>query len=189
MIELMVVVLIIVILTTMYWGGSSNSAGKKKQALCLKNLERTYIALEVYSKDYQGSFPVKPGARTSEEPLDLLVPKYTVDTSVFVCPGSKDAELPSGDSLAKHKISYAYYMGRKAGTAQEALMTDEQVDTQAKMPGQPLFSMTGKPPGNNHGKSGGNVLFCDGHVDGSGANASVSLVLTQSVILLNPKSL
>src|SRR3954453_11929807 len=92
MIELMVVVLIIVILTTMYWGGSSKSAGKQKQALCLKNLERVYISMEVYSKDNKDAFPVKAGAQTSEEPLDLLVPKYTVDTSIFICPGSKDQE-------------------------------------------------------------------------------------------------
>ena len=65
-------------------------------------------------------------------------------------------------------------------------MSDSQVDTQSKAAGQLVFSSTGKPPGNNHDKSGGNVLFSDGRVERTPPNAAFSLVLTQGVVLLNP---
>jgi len=115
-----------------------------------------------------------------------LVPRYTSDTAFFVCPGSKDSPLSSGASLQKNTISYAYYMGRASKDPANALISDRQVDTQSKVPGQPVFSSTGKPPGNNHGGTGGNFLFCDGHIQRSPPNAAFSLVFTQNVILLNP---
>jgi prepilin-type processing-associated H-X9-DG protein len=65
-------------------------------------------------------------------------------------------------------------------------MSDRQVDAQSKTVGQPVFSATGKAPGNNHDKSGGNVLFCDGHVQQTPSNAIFSLVLTPGILLLNP---
>ena len=90
------------------------------------------MAMEIYANDHAGRFPEVAGARTSEEALDALVPRYTVDTAVFICPGSKDAPLPAGESFRQHKISYAYYMGRRAADAQQVLMSDQQVDTRAK---------------------------------------------------------
>ena len=67
------------------------------------------------------------------------------------------------------------------------LMTDRQVNTNSKAGGQLVFSSSGKPPGNNHKKYGGNLLFCDGHADYSIPSATVSLTVTQGIVLLNPK--
>lgn len=187
LIELLVVMAIIVILTTMYWGSTSASRQKKLQASCQENLQKLHIALQIFANDHEGKFPEQNGARTSEEPLQLLVPRYTSDTTVFICPASKDKALPQGEPFGKRKISYAYYMGRKSSDATEALVSDGQVDSKSKVAGQLLFSATGKSPGNNHDKSGGNVLFCDGHVQSSGTNASFPLALTPGVVLLNPK--
>ena len=114
------------------------------------------------------------------------MPRYTTDTSVFVCPGGKDSALPAGESIAKRRISYAYYMGLSRSAAAEALMSDGQVDTLAKSAGQLAFSATGDAPGNNHQKSGGNFLFGDGHTEPTPARVPFSLVLTQGVVLLNP---
>jgi len=187
LLELLVVVALIIILTTLYWGGSSSAARQKAmQAECENNLQKTYIALEVFANEHQLKFPEKTGARVSAEALDELVPRYTSDTSVFTCPVSKDRPVPAGQGLRNHSISYAYYMGRRSTDVAEPLMSDRQVDAQSKVVGQTVFSATGKPPGNNHGKDGGNFLFCDGHVQRSGANAAFSLVLTQGVVLLNP---
>jgi prepilin-type processing-associated H-X9-DG protein len=121
------------------------------------------------------------------QPLGLLVPHYTVDTSIFVCPGGKDAPLPSGISFTNRKISYAYYMGQRLGDAQQPLMSDRQVNALPKRAGDPVFSAEGKPPGNNHSKYGGNFLFGDGHADLTPPQLSFSLVTTQGVVLLNPK--
>ena len=187
LLEMLVTVALILILTTMYWGGSASERQKQQRANCRKNLQTLYISMDIYATEHAGKFPDVPGARTSEQALDGLVPKYTADTSIFICPASRDSTLPSGESIAKRRISYAYYMGRRPGDAQEVLMTDRQVDTLAKTNGQPMFSSTGKPPANNHRKSGGSLLFCDGHAESSPVLAPFSIVLTQGLVLLNPK--
>jgi prepilin-type processing-associated H-X9-DG protein len=171
LIELLAVAAILLLLFTLYWGSSASEI---------------HMAMEIYANDHAGKFPEAPGARTSEEALDALVPRYTVDTAVFTCPGSKDPPLPAGQSFRQHRISYAYYMGRRAAEPQLVLMSDQQVDTQSRSAGEYAFSSTGKPPGNNHGKLGGNFLFCDGRAESSPARVPFSLVLTQGVVLLNP---
>jgi prepilin-type N-terminal cleavage/methylation domain-containing protein/prepilin-type processing-associated H-X9-DG protein len=186
LIELLAVVAILLIITTLYWGGKSGSREKQKQAVCSQNLEKLFISLEIYANEHVAKFPEKIGATNSAQVLDLLVPKYTADTSMFICPASKDAPLPGGQSIAPQQISYAYYMGRQSKDPQDALLTDKQINNLSKTQGQVAFSTTGKPPGDNHGKLGGNVLFCDGHADVSTPISAFSLVLTQGVVLLNP---
>jgi len=140
--------------------------------------------MQLYANDAGGKYPVVSGARTSEEALSVLVPRCTVETRVFVCPGSRDPALPDGESFRTRQISYAYYMGRLA-SGSEVLMTDRQVDTRAKLSGQNIFSTNGKPPGNNHPK-GGNFLYCDGHTLSVPVNTPFALDLPTGVVLLNP---
>ncbi len=186
MLEMLITVALILILTTMYWHSSSGDRPRLRNA-CQQNLQKLYVALQIYSNDSGGKFPDVPRARSSEEALDVLVPRYDSDTSIFICPASGNPALPRGVSIAKGKVSYAYYMGRHPAGSTEALMSDAQVDTQAKAPGQLVFSDTGKAPGNNHQKSGGNLMFCDGHTQWTPSQASFSLSLTQGVTLLNPR--
>jgi prepilin-type processing-associated H-X9-DG protein len=185
LLQLLFVIGIILLVFVLYWGGSANNQAKSKKLMCRENLEKLYIPLQIYANEHNDAFPDKPGAQNSEEVLDLLVPKYNTDTDLFICPGSKDQPIPSSESIAKRKISYAYYMGRRPGDASEALMSDAQINTLPKTSGQPIFSLDGKPPGNNH-KSGGNFLFCDGHVDSSPPMSSFSLATNSKVVLLNP---
>jgi prepilin-type N-terminal cleavage/methylation domain-containing protein/prepilin-type processing-associated H-X9-DG protein len=187
LIELLIVLALLIVLSTMYFGFSSPSHQRNEQKNCGQNLQKLFLALEIYANDSAGRFPEAAGAKTSEVPLELLVPRYTADTAIFICPGSKDSPLPPGESLTKRKISYAYYMGRRSGGTPSALMSDAQVNAESKSVGDPVFSTTGRPPGNNHHIYGGNILFSDGHVELSQTQASFSLVFTQGVVLLNPK--
>jgi prepilin-type processing-associated H-X9-DG protein len=184
-----VVVAIILLLTTLYWGRSGPSGRERRLKACQQNLEKLYIASEIYSRDYAGKYPVTTGARTSEEVLDILVPKYTSDTSVFTCPAGNASLLRPNDSVRGGTISYAYYMGQRSDAdPQQPLFSDKQVNTRGKDPGDPLFSSNGSAPGNNHKKEGGNVLFCDGHVQASSARAAFRLPISMpGVVLLNPK--
>jgi prepilin-type processing-associated H-X9-DG protein len=143
--------------------------------------------MQVYANDFDGQLPAAKDARTSEEVLDILVPRYAVDTGIFICPGSKDLPLPEGESFRNRRISYAYYMGQLLSDPQALLMSDRQIDTQPKSAGQYAFSETGNPPGNNHRQRGGNFLFSDGHVESSPARVAFSLMTTRGVVLLNPK--
>jgi len=187
LIELLVVFALLLIMTTMYWGARAPSRQRQQRNACRNNLGKISVALEIYANDHTGRFPESQGARTSEEALDGLVPRYTVDTAAFICPGSKDSSLPAGDSFRQRRISYAYYMGRTATNTQAVLMSDRQVDTRGKAAGEPVFSSTGKPPGNNHGKEGGNLLFVDGHAEAAPAQLPFPVELLQGVVLLNPK--
>jgi prepilin-type N-terminal cleavage/methylation domain-containing protein/prepilin-type processing-associated H-X9-DG protein len=185
LLELLLVAAIILVLASLYWGPSTGSRQRALQAACEKNLQKLYIALQIYSADFGGKLPQLPTARTSEEVLDILVPRYTSDTSVFICPASDDLPLTSG-SLKKRKISYAYYMGRGITNAAEPLVTDKQVNSLPKTAGEPIFSSTGKPPGNNHGKFGGNLLFGDGHIESMPPTTSKPLSLSAGEVLLSP---
>lgn len=188
LIEMLLVIAIIFILYVMMYGPAQKSYQDKRKIECQKNLQMLHMALRMYAADYRGSFPVVVGAATSETPLSLLVPRYTAETRIFICPGSPDRRLPEARPFTDRKISYAYYMGHAAtdGT-NELLVSDEQIDTLPRRAGEQMFSPNGKRPGNNHRSFGGNMLFCDGHVEECPAVAVRDLAFSNNVVLLNPK--
>lgn len=177
---------LMIVIFTMLWGFGSESNQAKQKRICRQNLQKLYLSMEIYANDNHGDFPFFPAAQNSEQALNVLVPKYTADTSIFICPGGKDSGIPAGEPILKRKISYAYYMGRRISDAGEALISDRQINTESKATNDNVFSSTGKAPGNNHHKYGGNFLFCDGHLESSPPRAAFPLVLTQGVVLLNP---
>ena len=187
LLELLIVAALLIVISTLYFGFGSPSHQRTAQKSCHANLQKIFLALEIYANDHAGKFPALTNATSSQPPLELLVPRYTADTAIFICPGSKDSPLVPGEPLTRHKISYAYYMGRSAGDAPAALMSDVQVNTNAKTAGEQIFSTNGSLPGNNHHKFGGNILFADGQVELSPPRLAFSLTLTQGVVLLNPK--
>ena len=119
------------------------------------------------------------------------MPHYTADTTIFICPGGRDSDIPAGEPLSRHKISYAYFMGRRlngsAADSQLVLLSDRQINAEPKRAGEMVFSENGRAPGNNHHKYGGNFLFADGSVQGSGPQLMFSLAAVPGVVLLNPK--
>jgi type II secretory pathway pseudopilin PulG len=191
LVELLVTFTLMLILAWMMYGFASGRHQRNQKQLCADNLQKIYLALQVYANDFHGTLPVNTNAHTSEEPLGLLVPKYSADTSIFICPGGRDSEIPAGEPLSKHKISYAYFMGRRLpapeGATSYVLMSDRQIDTEPKRAGELVFSNTGKSPGNNHHRYGGNFLMGDGSVQSSGPQLTFSLASTPGVVLLNPK--
>ena len=193
MIELLLVVAILAIVIVLYLNYFNPASSRRDRDLtsCRENMERIYLAMEIYAKDNKDKYPVVTNAQTSEEALALLVPRYTSDTTIFVCPAmastmSMEPQPTAGQGLRDWKGSYAYYMGRLA-TDSAIVMSDAQVDTNPKGQGDTVFSENGKPPGNNHGKGGGNFMSCDGGVVSSGLNAPFPLRFTKPIVLLNPK--
>jgi prepilin-type N-terminal cleavage/methylation domain-containing protein len=187
LIELLITLALVAILSAMMFGFSSGKHQRDQKQLCGDNLQKIYLALQIYANDFKGSLPVNTNAQTSEPVLEELVPKYTADTSIFICPGGRDSQIPSGEPLQNYKISYAYYMGRRLDGPQTVLMSDRQVDTSAKLAGQYVFSPNGKSPGNNHHRFGGNFLMSDGSLQSSPPQLTFSLPIEPGMVLLNPK--
>jgi prepilin-type N-terminal cleavage/methylation domain-containing protein/prepilin-type processing-associated H-X9-DG protein len=187
LIELLVVVALILTMYVMAYGPAQKSFQEKQLIVCQKNLLMIQIALKIYAADYHDSYPVVPGALTAETPLSLLVPRATTETSIFVCPGSARRRLPEAEPFTHRKISYAYYMGRTGRDGAEAmLLSDAQVNTRPRHTGEPMFSVSGKRPADNHRQFGGNVLFGDGHAEQFPAVAQRDFTFSDPVVLLNP---
>ena len=187
LIELLVVVALIMVMYIMAYGPAQKSYQEKQLVACQKNLLMIQIALKIYAADYHDSYPVVPGALTAEIPLSLLVPRDTTETSIFVCPGSARRRLPEAEPFTNRKISYAYYMGHTVHDAADAmLLSDAQVNSRSRHTGEPMFSVSGKRPADNHRQFGGNVLFCDGHAEQFPAVAPRDFTFLDPVVLLNP---
>jgi prepilin-type N-terminal cleavage/methylation domain-containing protein len=188
LIELLVTFAIMVLLITLLYGFGSARHQRTQKQLCADNLQKMFLAAQIYANDFRGTFPVSTNALTSEDALGVLVPKYSTDTSIFICPGGRDSQIPSGEPLRSHTISYAYFMGRRADSTPSAfLFSDRLVDTLPKRTGDFIFSTNGKAPGNNHHKYGGNFLLCDGSVTASKARLELPALETNGIVLLNPK--
>jgi prepilin-type N-terminal cleavage/methylation domain-containing protein len=187
LVELLVTLALMIVLATMLFGFSSAKRQRTAKQLCGDNLQKIFLALQIYANDSRGNFPRVTNAVTSEDVLDLLVPKYSTDTSIFICPGGRDSAIPDSDSLRKHKISYAYFMGRRADQPTNMLAADRLVDVAPKRNGELVFSANGKSPGNNHHKYGGNFLLADGSVTPSWAQLALPALDTNGIVLLNPK--
>lgn len=187
LVEMLVTLAIIIVLFVIMYGFGSKSHQQQQKIVCQKNLTTILVALEIFAREHDGLFPVLTNALTSEEPLAQLVPKYTAMTEMFICPGSKDKRIPDGELFTKRRISYAYYMGQRAESSAELLMSDQQIDTLPKVQGGRVFSTDGKKPGNNHHKYGGNLLYVDGRTEKISAITPYSLIPTQGVVLLNPR--
>jgi prepilin-type N-terminal cleavage/methylation domain-containing protein/prepilin-type processing-associated H-X9-DG protein len=188
LVELLMVLVILGVLAALWVGPARRVGEKRARENCALHLRQMFVALELYARDFGGRYPALPTAPTAEPVLSLLVPRYTTDTPTFVCPASGDPAPPDAQPFASAKISYAYYQGRRSGTEpQVPVVSDEQVNAAAKMPGDPVFSRDGRPPGNNHGQHGGNVLFADGSVRFTPPAAAWALPLGPGVELLNPR--
>jgi type II secretory pathway pseudopilin PulG len=186
LLELLLVSAILIIMYVMTMRQFSTSAHRKEMSACRSNLQKIYLAMNIY-RDDNGVYPIAQGATSPSAPLSLLIPKSTTTTEIFICPGSSDKPLPETERFADHRISYAYYMGRRTNDDPgEILMSDWQVDNAPKKAGQLVFSFDGKKPGNNHDDTGGNLLFMNGNVIASGPKTSRDLPFQSPAVLLNP---
>jgi type II secretory pathway pseudopilin PulG len=187
LLELLITMAIIIVLYTLMFGFGAKQNQLRQKTKCRSNLQKLYVSLQIYANDSRGMFPVATNATTSEAALGVLMPRYTADNSIFICPGSKDKRLSPDDSLTNSRISYAYYMGHSEKDTSGVLMSDRQLNTAAKSIGELVFSDNGKKPANNHHKYGGSFLFADGTMNSSPPVLTIPLPLTTNIILLNPK--
>ncbi|HNQ72829.1 MAG TPA: hypothetical protein PKN95_04400 [Verrucomicrobiota bacterium] len=186
LIELLVTVVILLLLFTMFFGAGTSSRRTEARLRCQGNLQKTFVALQLFANDHDGWFPQATNATGAGMALVALVPRYTADPTILVCPGRTETAPAPDRVLREGRISYSYYQGHRQTAPAGFLLTDWQVNTRAKRVGDLLFSETGEKPGNNHAKDGGNLLGFTGDTLTSPPRAAVDLPLAAGVVLLNP---
>jgi type II secretory pathway pseudopilin PulG len=134
LLELLITMALMIILFVALWSPSSKAYQQQKLVQCHQNLQNLSIALKLYAMENGDVYPRVDKATSSEIPLDLLVPKYTSQTDLFICPGSDD-ELPRPHHPLSHsKISYSYYRDlTRTQDSTAPLMSDEQVNPLPKL--------------------------------------------------------
>lgn len=176
LLELLIGMFIAVSLYAVAVGPTKAYVAKQKMQRCAENLRKLHLTLSLYANEHDGAYPHLAAAGDSGAALALLVPRYSSDTSLFVCPAT-------GNHGGK-KFDYAYATGhRKDDGGDTLLLSDAQVDAAPKVRGAQVFSDTGTGPGANHGKAGGNLLFADGRVETIGTFTPRDLPVPA---LLNP---
>ena len=179
LIELLIGMLIAVSLYAVAVGPTKAYVEKQKLQRCAENLRKLHMTLSLYANEHDGAYPNVAGARSADEALSPLVPKYTTDTSLFVCPATGRA--------ANGHFDFAYTMGlRKDADSETLLLSDAQANDDPKTRGTKVFADTESGPGSNHGKAGGNLIFADGHVETIGSAAPRDFAMPPGTKLLNP---
>jgi len=115
-----------------------------RKVSCSSDIHQLKLALQQYAGDNGGYFPSGNGV----EGLEMLRSSgYLSDYKVFICPSTGTAPASSPASLSEENVSYIYLGSGLKDSPENA--------------DKPL--VCDKP--DNHRKYG-NVLFCDGHVQG-----------------------
>ena len=189
LIELVVSMALVLTFAGLYLGGGRKGYEAKLKARCAEQLQAQGLALSLYAQEHDGAFPSLPGASSAEAPLSLLVPQYTTDTSLFICPAQGASALPPAVPFADRRISYAYYMGVKNGpdAGSLPLVSDSQVNTAPRRRSGALFTGRHGTLGGNHRSGAGNFLFVDDHVEAFEKDAPRDLSTPAGIELLNPK--
>src|SRR5205085_1875043 len=114
--ELLVVIAIIAILAAILFPVFAQARDKARAAACLSNMKQIGLGLQMYSADYDETFPPRnDGVSDSADPtskqyqanfLGSLLP-YTKNNRIFACPSAE----PATGTEASTAISDSSYLG------------------------------------------------------------------------------
>lgn len=139
LIELLVVIAIIAILAAILFPVFAQARDKARMAACQSNLKQMGNALQLYTQDYDETYPISKADGTGGTCADYAVKSgwggwignvlmpYTKNTSIYTCPsqpravqangGITNGAFNCGNQVPFVYISYAYNYNRLHGTA------------------------------------------------------------------------
>ncbi|MDP2898037.1 MAG: prepilin-type N-terminal cleavage/methylation domain-containing protein [bacterium] len=178
LIELLVVIAILSILAALLLPAIQSAKESANRTKCLANLMQIGRAIRMYLNDSDGRwFPsensVDYGYLKDLNPKtqpDRLWPAYVDDRKLFICPGNKKNYA---DNSGRYHYEYNYRLFRGHDNVSDGDLAHGHVEEDVLEPVRTVcvqdvdgYSRNKRmDPEDNHGKAGGNILFCDFHAD------------------------
>ena len=173
LVELLVVIGIIALLIGILLPTLNRAREASRRATCLSNLHSIGQAMYLYAHDHRDRLPNSNPKNTSDQGdaydqvnyvMTRLYEKYSNAAGVFHCPSDRDDRpdvITNADFVLKQsaRVSYDFY---------SVYWLPEHGPRLAKIKSAPLaWDLCGGDAANNplqnHGTTGGNVVFADGH--------------------------
>lgn len=187
LVELMVVIVIIAVLMGVLMPQIAKMKEKGRRTVCATNLKQIHTLIETYMKDYDDCYPYydvngrggscRNGPMLLDEAENILIRRgFTKNVKVFQCP----SRMASSDN-EKRKFHFEYNPNLSFRSPSGDLGKSPRVlkGAQVQNPGQVRLGWDADDEGtsgqgrsgnnyfdeaDNHGADGGNVVYCDGHV-------------------------
>jgi len=206
LIELLVVIAIIAILASILFPVFGRARENARKATCQSNLKQIGLAMEMYSQDYDGFFPLwynSAGTNgVNKSWVDILSTyanakgKYNnskrpyYQNTVFDCPSFDENAAPA--DYLYYAVLYGYSLcvdnelARIPKPSEVGIVADGEAYAQVTWAnnhrvGTPGTAVSSSPLRNRHSE-GLNILYCDGHVKWSRAGIGDSLADTFNVM-------
>jgi len=169
LIELLVVMAIIAILAAILLPALQRAREQANRTKCLHNMMQIGRGIQIYLDDNNGKWVrgeehLDYGYLKNLPPTsrDILWPQYVENRKVFICPSNKkNYPAPCGRMYYEYNWTLGVGWGDNHNYTQADVLFPDKTPCLHDVDGYTRNKRM--DPEDNHGKDGGNILFCDFH--------------------------
>jgi len=168
LIELLVVIAVITILAALVMPSMMQAVSMSERVRCGSNLAQINRGMMIYANQFNKFFPANKPCATgcgTDNMAPLFVGKYVPDIKTFACPATEDNPEVADDLKHKPteggKMSYEYWGEYNPGLRFPGANTTVLVVAHD----EEGYGVNVYIDKDNHGNSGMNIMFLDGHVE------------------------